>query len=319
MNIIKEMRYWIDKINKLNENANEKDNNVIEIKEYTPFDAKWNYIKDNILSLWDFLNNGYKKAGYEKFCGCDNHRSLLRNANLVKIGFYNNEWVAVSVYTGYRDGFKNVGITATTNDKLRDYGVRAVRTIIKNDIGNFDNFFWSECSGAIEYLYEKYNGIKIPNEYVENILQKSVTIESDGFHYSRLIQGDLQRKIMYGFNNKETFDKILSEREQYINNCINNILANRIDESTETPSFGKLSQIDCAIAIVNFFVDERWENECYELPETSLNILKKQVEFLKKEIENNSIHENKLNMAQLAIENGINILETTNIMTIHSL
>ena len=212
MSVINEMRFWIDKVIELNEASQD----VLNIKEFSPNSNNWNYIKENIKQLWEFLNNGYKRAGYEKFCGCDNYRSLLRNANLIKIGFCDGVWVAVSVYTGYRGGFKNVGITATVDENLRSQGVKIVHNIIKTDIGNFKNFFWSECSGAVERLYEKYNGIKIPNEYVSTILQKVIIPEEDGFHYLRDIKGDMQRKIMYGFNDKDTFEKILKEREEYI-------------------------------------------------------------------------------------------------------
>ena len=54
---------------------------------------------------------------------------------------------------------------------------------------------------------------------------------------------------------KETFEKVQKEWEDYVNSCISRIMNTRIDESIEKPSFGKLSQIDCAIAIVNFFID----------------------------------------------------------------
>lgn len=99
----------------------------------------------------------------------------------------------------------------------------AVHNIIKTNIGDFRYLYWTECSGVVEKLYEKYNGIKIPNNYVSNILLKTITIYDYGFHYEREIKGEMQRKEMYGFNDIDTFNKVLSEREEYINNCINSI------------------------------------------------------------------------------------------------
>lgn len=287
------------------------------IKEYVPTDETWEYIKVNKQKIWEFLNNGYIYAGYERFCGCDNARSLFKNANLIKIGFLNNEWVSISVYTGYKGGYKNVGITATTDNDLRKYGVDSVHTIIKEDIGNFRDFFWTECSGSVEHLYEKYDGIKIPNEYVFGILQIPINLDSDGFHYTRNIKGEPQRKVIYGFNNKETFEKVLNEREEYINSCIQTILNNQINEAIEKPSFGKLSKLDCAIAIVNFFVDQRWESECYEFPKQSLRELKRQIEIIEYYLKKNLISDDKINIAKLAIDNGKDILETSDIMKLN--
>ena len=39
--------------------------------------------------------------------------------------------IAISVYTGYQEGKKCVGITATTNNELRDLGIIALKEIIK--------------------------------------------------------------------------------------------------------------------------------------------------------------------------------------------
>ena len=111
-------------------------------------------------------------------------------------------------------------------------------------------------------------------------------------------------------SSQETFEKVQKEREDYINNCISKIMNNRIDESIEKPSFGRLSQLDCAIAIVNFFIDEKWENECNDFPPSSMDILRKQLDVIKYALEHNLVSEDKMSMAELALENGINILVT---------
>lgn len=289
-----------------------------EIKEYTPTSVEWGYIKENIQTIWTFLNNGYQYVGYERFCGCDSPKSLLKNANLIKIAFSGDIWIAISVYTGYRGGFKNVGIAATTDSELRDNGIMAVREIIKKDIGHFNQFYWAECSGAVERLYEKYGGIKIPNDYAFGILQKVVRTEGeDEFHYLRDVKGEMQRKIIYGFNSQETFEKVLKERTEYINNSIKAILSHQIDEAIEQPSFAKYDRLDCAIAIVNFFVDQRWEEECYDFPSESLLQLRKYVSIIKKALDDKKVQVNKIKIARLALENGIDILETSSYMQIH--
>ncbi|MGM9846831.1 MAG: hypothetical protein ACI31F_02645 [Muribaculaceae bacterium] len=46
------------------------------------------------------------------------------------------------------------------NQSNKEYKIKeAVKSIIKTDINNFENYFWTECSGVIEILYSKYNEI----------------------------------------------------------------------------------------------------------------------------------------------------------------
>lgn len=290
-------------------------NELVEIVDYKPNTDDWEYIKKNSIEIWDFLNNGYKLIGYNKFCGCDSIKSLLKNASLIKIGFFNKKWVAISVYTSYLGGFKNVGITSTIDSKYRTIGVNAVNKIIKTDIKNFDKFFWTECSGAIEHLYEKYNGIKIPNSYASAILRREIELDSDDYHYSRLIKGEKQTKIIYGFNSLETFNKVKSERENYINKNINLILSMQIDESIEKPSFGRLSSIDCYINIIYFFLDQQLEDECYELPESSIIQLRKYITYLKLFLTDCNDVEKK-NEIQKAINIGEDIINTSSVMKV---
>ena len=134
--------------------------------------------------------------------------------------------------------------------------------IIKRNITQDKEFYWTECSGSIERLYEKHNGIKIPNEYAFDILQTPVTLLDDGYHYERVIKGETQKKVIYGFNNEETFNIVKKEFTEHINDCIQHILDCQINEDIETPSFGRWSKAQCSVAVVNFFVDLRWEDEC---------------------------------------------------------
>lgn len=294
-----------------------KEISAYDIREFSKEkdSSSWQYVEEHKNEIWDFINKGYQEAGYEKFCGCDNARSLFKNANLIKIAFCNEEWVAICVYTGYRGGYKCVGITATTNSNLRSVGIEAVKEMIKLNVTQYDEFYWTECSGSIEHLYEKYNGIKIPNEYVTSILQKPVTLLNDGFHYERFVKGDTQQKIIYGFNDQETFDRVKREHTEYINQCIQLILNSQINEDVEKPSFGRLSKVQCSVAIINFFVDLRWEEECYDLSSESLDILIKNVKYLKSVV--NQLPQNQ--QIQQAIENGEDLINTTSVMTIQKL
>ena len=58
-------------------------------------------------------------------------------------------------------------------------------------------FIWTECSGKIRELWDKYGGIKIPNSYLpmfmdERTLQTIEIEEGELYKYSRVINRDLQ-------------------------------------------------------------------------------------------------------------------------------
>ena len=44
--------------------------------------------------------------------------------------------------------------------------------MINHSIQQYDNWYWAEVSGRIEYLFEHMNGYPIPNVYAEEILKK---------------------------------------------------------------------------------------------------------------------------------------------------
>lgn len=69
--------------------------------------------------------------------------------------------------------------------------------------------------------------------------------------------------------------------------------------------------MDCAIAIINLFVDQRWEEECYHFPEECLNVLRKQIEIVEEAFVNGAIAKDKEEMAKLAVWNGYEILRTS--------
>lgn len=296
-----------------------KNNSTFQIKEFTKEMPECeSYIKPNRNLLWEFLNNGYKMAGYsDGFLGCDNEKSLYKNSVLIKIAYVGDVWVAISVYTGYQDGRKCVGITSTIDEKYREQGKLAVKKIIKTDIGLYKEFYWTECSGTIEHLYEKYKGIKIPVIFASEIVGPGIEyIEGDEWHYKRLIGSDMQTKIIYGFNNTELFDEVKKKYSDYIQNCIQEIENKRIDEDRERPSFGKYSAADCAERIINIFVRLRFESRIYELPQDLLSILHeniKNLEFYMKTVNNIKFMERR----KLAIKNGKEILHTTSPMIIN--
>lgn len=96
-----------------------------------------------------------------------------------------------------------------------------------------------------------------------------------------------------------------------IKSKIDYVVTHLYDPSSEHSSFGRLNRLDCAIAIINLFVDQRWEEECCHFPEECLNILREQIEIVESAIANGAVQEDKEEMAKLAVWNGRDILRTS--------
>lgn len=99
-----------------------------------------------------------------------------------------------------------------------EIGKQGVQAIIKDDIQNYNLWFWCEVSGAVEHYFKKHNGYPIPSEYAKYILNYDDIIEIDELHYSRKFSdGSDLVKCIYGFKNKELYDKITSDISNYRN------------------------------------------------------------------------------------------------------
>ena len=96
-----------------------------------------------------------------------------------------------------------------------------------------------------------------------------------------------------------------------IKSNIDFVLTNLYDSAVEHSSFGRLNRLDCAIAIINLFVDQRWEEDSYHFPAECLNILREQIEIVEFAIANNTVARDKEEMAKLAAWNGREILRTS--------
>ena len=211
------------------EESNLEQENVV-YKSYYPIENNddYIYIRDNAKMLWDFFDSGYKYANLKEFRSCVNPRALRKNTSCLKVALFNDIIVAASIYTPYQEGMKCVGITATTDEKYREIGKYAVIQIIKEDISLVGEFYWTVCSDTIEHLYKKHGGIKIPNDYIELFISKYKSLSDDGYHfYIEVPDGDGEmedvKKIIFGFNSKETFEHIKNKNDERIMKYINRI------------------------------------------------------------------------------------------------
>ena len=109
------------------------------------------------------------------------------------------------------------------------------------------------------------------------------------------------------------------ERVDSIKRTVEQIESHRIDEAAEHSSFGRWTRLESAIAIVNFFVNERREGGCYDFPESSLMQLKENIAILEQALNGGLVPEDRLEIANQALDNGKYILETSSTLQINSL
>lgn len=80
-------------------------------------------------------------------------------------------------------------------------------------------FYWSISGGAMEKIWQKYNGFAIPNIYVEKFIgnSKRYELQPDGYLF-RLYDdnGDWDEKVIIGYNSEETFLKVNRYIEKYV-------------------------------------------------------------------------------------------------------
>ena len=153
------------------------------------------FIKANLDTIWEILQEGYSKLG--GFKGIQYKSELMKKVSLVKLGFYDDEIVAVMVCNDYLGGHKAVGLTCTRNQN-HEPGVLLVEMIIKENIEKWYDYIWAEISGRIEDIYQKEGGFNVKVKYA-NVYLGNIKIQpQDDYHYTRLIQGVPETKTIYG-------------------------------------------------------------------------------------------------------------------------
>ena len=303
------------------EESNLEQENVV-YKSYYPKENNddYIYIRDNAKMLWDFFDSGYKYANLKEFRSCVNPRALRKNTSCLKVALFNDIIVAASIYTPFQGGIKCVGITATTDERYREIGKYAVIQIIKEDISLVGKFYWTVCSDTIEHLYKKHGGIKIPNDYTYLFIKDYKELLDDGYHfvmeitYSDDEKEDI-KKVIFGFNSKETFEHIKNKNDERIMTYINRITNITIKESVYVKN---LSKEDYYTEVVYVFYEDRVSG-FKDYSNNTMNILKDAVEYLKKFVELNKNNKDiDIRKYSDAIENGEDLNATATIMDIHT-
>jgi len=155
----------------------------------------------NLNRVWEILSQSYRDVpGGLLFT---DKNDLLISTVLWKLIFKKGKIIAVTVFKA-KFGLKLVAMGA---DKL-SYGKQAVAALSKS-IAEDLKHIWMEVSESAEtFLMMRCSAYKyiIHNSYASVLLKKSVSIESDGYHYSRTISNIRKSKIIVG--TPSSMDKI---------------------------------------------------------------------------------------------------------------
>jgi hypothetical protein len=144
------------------------------------------YIED----IWNIMQRTYEPIG--GFKTANSPEELLNKISFAKLVRKNDKIVAAALY---KDKYGRKAIAKGSDGSVD--GIKSIKQIYKEDV-KMDRS-WGEFSGKAESLLLKYGGVPIPNDMVEDILGKEIeSKDKDGFHYTRMINGEPIRKIMIG-------------------------------------------------------------------------------------------------------------------------
>lgn len=186
-----------------------------------------------------------------------------------------------------------------------DKGKDAIQAIIRNDIENFKDWYWAEVSEAVEHYFKKYNGFPIPNIYVQELLKRPITLLNDEIHYTRGVGVDSipYTKAIYGFKDKELFDKVMNEIDNY------DSFKNRINGLTE--SVDKYPpQVNKAITIIENIYVYHIEDRFNEMSPFWFKSIKWAISVLKQ-------YQTKDKTIKKFIQTGLDLIDEMPLLTIN--
>lgn len=141
--------------------------------------------------IWDIMQESYKylEGG---FATASSKEELLDKVSFAKLVKKNNKIVAACLYKD-KNGRKS--IAAGTDGSSE--GKKWIMKLFQEDI-KFGRS-WGEVSGKAEHVKLKMGAVPIPNTMAAELTGKEIlSLDPDGFHYTRIIGGQEVRKILVG-------------------------------------------------------------------------------------------------------------------------
>lgn len=229
-------------------------------------------IEGYISAMWNIMQLSYEHIG--GFKSASNIKDFQRNIDLAKLVIANDKVIACATYRSM-GGYKMTGIGC---DQTQE-GKNALQEIIKDNISNFKDWYWAEVSGAVEYFFKKHDGYPLPNIYIPTLFgpSKKIQLLDDGVHYLRTIgvDGIEYKKMIFGFRDKELYDKVQQEVENY-DDFMKEV--NNLHEYYQRYDL----QLNKAIFIIENIHRLHYEDEFNEIPQSWYNALLEARQILEK-------------------------------------
>lgn len=148
-------------------------------------------------AVWDILQKSYASIGGLK--GLSKPEDLLDKNIMFKLVRKNNRIVACNIYNTKQGGRK---LVAGGTDGS-DIGKEAFYKMCAEEVKRLERNSWAEVSGSMEGVFLfKLDATPIPVDVARRILSDKgkdiISVDPDGFHYVREIDGIPMEKIMFG-------------------------------------------------------------------------------------------------------------------------
>ena len=141
--------------------------------------------------VWDILQSSYASVG--GFKTSPSKEDLINTTGLWKLVRRGDD--GITALKVYKDLYGRKSVGSGTNGTIqgkKDY-------ILLKDSDVRLQRMWSEASGPVEHMLEK-NYEPIPNKYAAFLTGKEiVSLDPDGYHYTRMIMGAPHVKKLFGF------------------------------------------------------------------------------------------------------------------------
>lgn len=278
----------------------------IHIECYDMDDASdFAFIKQNIGTIWDILQDGYENLG--GFKGYQSKKDLLKKSPMVKLGFYDEEIIAVDVFNDYLGGNKSVGITCFRNNK-HEAGALLVEMIIRENIQRVKDWVWIAASGSVEQLYRKHGALQIPNEYLPLYFDEEYKLADDGFHFHYLFSGEDENqltekekkarlKTIFGLKDKETYNELVRDAYGPLIDFLKRVDADSLDERLVYDRyFVQHTRLEKAKMIADKIITKISNENFYDLPQYLYDKFEETLNYLRGERSAGRIPEGRMRL-----------------------
>ena len=286
--------------------------NIIQIMSYFPKenDEDRSFIKQNLNTIWNILQEAYSDKG--GFKGIEHKSEVLKKVSMVRLGFLNEEIVAVDVYNDYLGGNKSIGIGCVKGEK-HEAGVLLVKMIIKENINRWNDYVWSEVSGRVEDLYRELNGYNVKTEYFDIYMGESGEKEIiDEYYYKRRIHGKMETKTIFGIKNKPALDKLMEKEFEPLTTFLANKDGGFLNEDfSHSDYYRKLAPVELSIRVIYDFYGYHIDCGYNEFPENLYEKLKENVLFVERELKSGRCPADIARRAKDAVREGKKLLKET--------